>query len=272
MVPQGHRRVRRPDRGRPRRTRHDARGARLDPRGRRPLGGPRPARGRRLRPLRRHRRHARTARCTGPTSSCCARSARGPTAPVVASGGVSSLEDLRVLAGLVADGVEGAIVGKALYAGAFTLPEAALSTVATQGSGHDPAIFSGGPYEDVVGYARAVVAGPWVLVAGCTATVDGEVRRVGATRTTGPYGARHRAVRARQAGAGRTDVVRTRSTSGTSADAEGVGRAHAETFRGVGRPPRWSRCPASSTRGCSSRSRWTPTRSPRRARGGRGIT
>jgi len=45
-------------------------------------------------------------------------------APVVASGGVSSLEDLRVLRELVPLGVEGAIVGKALYAGAFTLPEA----------------------------------------------------------------------------------------------------------------------------------------------------
>jgi phosphoribosyl isomerase A len=50
--------------------------------------------------------------------------------PVVASGGVSSLDDLRVLAGLVPDGVEGAIVGKALYAGAFTLEEA-LAAVAT---------------------------------------------------------------------------------------------------------------------------------------------
>lgn len=44
--------------------------------------------------------------------------------PVVASGGVSSLGDLRALAGLVPDGVEGAIVGKALYAKAFTLEEA----------------------------------------------------------------------------------------------------------------------------------------------------
>jgi 1-(5-phosphoribosyl)-5-[(5-phosphoribosylamino)methylideneamino] imidazole-4-carboxamide isomerase/N-(5'phosphoribosyl)anthranilate isomerase len=52
--------------------------------------------------------------------SVCARTSR----PVVASGGVSSLGDLRALAGLVPDGVEGAIVGKALYAGAFTLQEA----------------------------------------------------------------------------------------------------------------------------------------------------
>jgi 1-(5-phosphoribosyl)-5-[(5-phosphoribosylamino)methylideneamino] imidazole-4-carboxamide isomerase/N-(5'phosphoribosyl)anthranilate isomerase len=44
--------------------------------------------------------------------------------PVVASGGVSSLDDLRTLAALRAEGVEGAIVGKALYAGAFTLAEA----------------------------------------------------------------------------------------------------------------------------------------------------
>jgi len=44
--------------------------------------------------------------------------------PVVASGGVSSLDDLRALAGLHDVGVEGAVVGKALYAGAFTLPEA----------------------------------------------------------------------------------------------------------------------------------------------------
>ncbi|HEX3679616.1 MAG TPA: bifunctional 1-(5-phosphoribosyl)-5-((5-phosphoribosylamino)methylideneamino)imidazole-4-carboxamide isomerase/phosphoribosylanthranilate isomerase PriA [Galbitalea sp.] len=44
--------------------------------------------------------------------------------PVIASGGVSSLQDLADLRGLVPLGVEGAIVGKALYAGAFTLPEA----------------------------------------------------------------------------------------------------------------------------------------------------
>ncbi|HEY3010115.1 MAG TPA: bifunctional 1-(5-phosphoribosyl)-5-((5-phosphoribosylamino)methylideneamino)imidazole-4-carboxamide isomerase/phosphoribosylanthranilate isomerase PriA [Micromonosporaceae bacterium] len=45
-------------------------------------------------------------------------------APVIASGGVSTLEDLRALAALEPAGVEGVIVGKALYAGAFTVPEA----------------------------------------------------------------------------------------------------------------------------------------------------
>jgi len=49
--------------------------------------------------------------------------------PVIASGGVSSLDDLRAIATLTSIGVEGAIVGKALYAGAFTLPEA-LAAVA----------------------------------------------------------------------------------------------------------------------------------------------
>jgi phosphoribosylanthranilate isomerase len=58
----------------------------------------------------------------------CART----SAQVVASGGVSSLDDLRALAairGVNGRGVEGAIVGKALYAGKFTLPEA-LAAVA----------------------------------------------------------------------------------------------------------------------------------------------
>jgi phosphoribosylanthranilate isomerase len=48
---------------------------------------------------------------------------------VIASGGVARLDDLHALAELVGQGVEGAIVGKALYAGAFTLPEA-LAAVA----------------------------------------------------------------------------------------------------------------------------------------------
>lgn len=51
------------------------------------------------------------------------------SAPVIASGGVSCLDDLRAIATLVGRGVEGAIVGKALYAGRFTLAQA-LSTVA----------------------------------------------------------------------------------------------------------------------------------------------
>ena len=45
-------------------------------------------------------------------------------APIVASGGISSLADIQALKNLVELGVEGAIMGKALYAGAFTLQDA----------------------------------------------------------------------------------------------------------------------------------------------------
>lgn len=55
----------------------------------------------------------------------CART----SAPVIASGGVSTLADLRALAALEPVGVEGVIAGKALYAGAFTVAEA-LRTLA----------------------------------------------------------------------------------------------------------------------------------------------
>jgi phosphoribosylformimino-5-aminoimidazole carboxamide ribotide isomerase/phosphoribosylanthranilate isomerase len=50
--------------------------------------------------------------------------------PVIASGGIGTLEDISALAQLQSIGVEGAIVGKALYAGAFTL-EQALQTISS---------------------------------------------------------------------------------------------------------------------------------------------
>lgn len=59
---------------------------------------------------------------TGPNVELLRQVCAATTRPVVASGGVSTLDDLRELA--TVPGVEGAIVGKALYAGAFTLPEA----------------------------------------------------------------------------------------------------------------------------------------------------
>jgi phosphoribosylformimino-5-aminoimidazole carboxamide ribotide isomerase/phosphoribosylanthranilate isomerase len=43
--------------------------------------------------------------------------------PIVASGGISSLSDVKALTQLTHDGVEGVIIGKALYAGAFTLAQ-----------------------------------------------------------------------------------------------------------------------------------------------------
>ena len=65
----------------------------------------------------------------GPNIHLLSEVAARTDAPVIASGGVSSVDDLRALAALARDGIEGSIVGKALYAGAFTLPEA-LAAVA----------------------------------------------------------------------------------------------------------------------------------------------
>jgi len=63
----------------------------------------------------------------GPNLELLRRVCAATDRPVVASGGVGSLEDLHSLAELVPDGVEGAIIGKALYAGAFTLAEALVA-------------------------------------------------------------------------------------------------------------------------------------------------
>lgn len=66
----------------------------------------------------------------GPNLDLLAKVTERTDAPVIASGGVSSLDDLRAIATLTDHGVEGAIVGKALYAGRFTLPQA-LAAVTT---------------------------------------------------------------------------------------------------------------------------------------------
>ncbi|UQX12461.1 bifunctional 1-(5-phosphoribosyl)-5-((5-phosphoribosylamino)methylideneamino)imidazole-4-carboxamide isomerase/phosphoribosylanthranilate isomerase PriA [Candidatus Mycobacterium methanotrophicum] len=66
---------------------------------------------------------------TGPNLDLLRAVAERTEASVIASGGVSSLDDLRAIATLTGSGVEGAIVGKALYAGRFTLPQA-LAAVA----------------------------------------------------------------------------------------------------------------------------------------------
>ncbi len=67
---------------------------------------------------------ARDGTLTGPNLELLKSVCAATKAPIVASGGVSSLADIAAIAELVEIGVEGSIVGKALYAGAFTLPEA----------------------------------------------------------------------------------------------------------------------------------------------------
>jgi enamine deaminase RidA (YjgF/YER057c/UK114 family) len=89
---------------------------------------------------------------------------------------------------------------------------------------------SGEPWEETIGYSRAVAAGPFVFVSGCTATVDGEVRHEG-----DPYAqtleAFHVAERAlAQAGCSLVDVIRTRMYVVHIRDKAEVGRAHRELF------------------------------------------
>ena len=69
---------------------------------------------------------ARDGTLTGPNLDLLKSVCAATSAPVVASGGVSSLADIAAITALVDLGVEGSIVGKALYSGAFTLPEALL--------------------------------------------------------------------------------------------------------------------------------------------------
>jgi phosphoribosylanthranilate isomerase len=68
---------------------------------------------------------------TGPNLTLLLEVCQRTKKPVVASGGVSKLDDLRQLAALEPAGLEGVIIGKALYAGAFTVEEA-LAVVAEE--------------------------------------------------------------------------------------------------------------------------------------------
>ena len=67
---------------------------------------------------------SRDGMLTGPNWVATEQLARETGLKVIASGGVSSLDDLRVLRPLVSSGVEGVIVGKALYEGKFSLADA----------------------------------------------------------------------------------------------------------------------------------------------------
>jgi enamine deaminase RidA (YjgF/YER057c/UK114 family) len=94
-------------------------------------------------------------------------------------------------------------------------------------------ITSGGPWEDEIGYSRAVLAGDFAFVSGCTSTVDGEVVHPG-----DPYQQTRTAIEIalwslERLGLGREHVVRTRMYVTDAAYSGDVGRAHAEFFRDV---------------------------------------
>jgi len=94
-------------------------------------------------------------------------------------------------------------------------------------------ISSGGPYEAVIGYSRAVVAGPFVLVSGCTATVDGVVVHEGDAYSQAVTALGIALDAVAKAGGSVADVVRTRMYVVDMADSDAVGRAHAFYFADV---------------------------------------
>ena len=105
-------------------------------------------------------------------------------------------------------------------------------------------IGSGGPWEETFGYARVVVAGPWVLVSGCTSAVRVGSPGNGAIQVRHPTDAAWQARVAlrtaldalEKAGASRQDVVRTRLyVTDIARDGTAVGRVHGEFFADV--PP-----------------------------------
>lgn len=96
-------------------------------------------------------------------------------------------------------------------------------------------IASGGPWEDRYGYARAVIAGPHVLVSGCTATVGGEIQHIGDAYNQALTAFSIALDAVAKAGTTLADVVRTRLYVVNANDFDAVGRAHGEVF-GTVRP------------------------------------
>lgn len=95
----------------------------------------------------------------------------------------------------------------------------------------DKLISSGGPWESVIGYSRATVAGDYVHVSGSTATVDGVLQHEG-----NAYGQTLVTLREviaaalAQVGYGLEDVVRSRVYLASADDMDEVGKAHGEVF------------------------------------------
>jgi enamine deaminase RidA (YjgF/YER057c/UK114 family) len=94
-------------------------------------------------------------------------------------------------------------------------------------------VSSGAPWEDVVGYSRAVAAGDHVWVTGCTSIVDGAVVHEGDPAAQTRQAIRNIDSALRQLGCSLADVVRTRIFVTDISRWEEYGRAHGEAFGDV---------------------------------------
>lgn len=94
-------------------------------------------------------------------------------------------------------------------------------------------ISSGGPWEDIVGYSRAVRVGPLVAVAGSTAMTSEGL--VGVDDAYAQAMQTFKTIEAAldKAGARLDQVIRTRIYLVNADDSDAVGRAHAEFFRTI---------------------------------------